>query len=255
MSSSESMPIGEFMASWRERAAEHRRRMDTDPAYRAEVEEQERKEAEEEQKRIAEMREKARLDAIRSRRIRIGIPQRAWSTLDAPAETAAMAAAMEFALKGPETLLVLAGGVGCGKSIAAWAAAEEFAKAAEERRGNGFGAMPCSRPDARTLKAIDLARAGSFDREFWDALEEPRLLIIDDLGTEPLDEKGWALANLLALLDTRYDALSKTILTTNLPMPRFRARYCEDGGRLLDRLREVGAFMEITDASLRRSIA
>lgn len=243
-------PISSHLRDWQKRIEEHRQRMETDPEYRAKVEADEKLRKEEDEKREREQQEKSRLAQIKSRRARAGIPPRVWPMLDAPKETASLRAAVDFA-GSDGTLLVLAGGVGCGKTVAACAAAEAYAIAAERKRGNGYGLYECSVRDAAFTKAMELARAGSFDREFWDALEAPRFLVVDDLGTEPLDEKGWALANLAALLDARYDALTKTVLTTNLPFARFKARYCQDGGRLQDRIVEVGSFVEITDASFR----
>lgn len=180
-----------------------------------------------------------RQDRLRCREV-AGMPERVRNMLTTVTNTAAVESAREF-ISGSRTLLVLAGGTGCGKTVAGCVAIDEYL----QRDGYRF------RRVGRFVKAIDLVRAGTFDAEFWEGHERSPLLVIDDLGTEPLDEKGWALANLAALIDKRYDACRKTILTTNLDVARFKARYCNDGGRLADRIREAGAFIEFDGKSLR----
>lgn len=169
------------------------------------------------------------------------IPERVIPLLANADDTDAVRKVLEF-VDGRKTLLVLAGGTGCGKTVAACVGLDSWVIVE-----NGT-----VRRVGRFVKSIDLVRAGTFDGDFWDDLAEASMLVIDDLGTEPLDEKGWALANLAALIDQRYDANRKTILTTNLDVARFKARYCNDGGRLADRIREAGAFVEFDGASLRR---
>lgn len=170
------------------------------------------------------------------------MPERVLRLLGLARATDAVKAVREFLANDSRTLLVLAGGTGCGKTVAACVGLDEYLllEGWSYRRAGRF------------VKAIDLVRAGTFDREFWDGYAATPMLVVDDLGTEPLDEKGWALANLAALIDKRYDACRKTILTTNLDVAKFKARYCAaDGGRLIDRLREAGAFVEFDGASLR----
>ena len=55
------------------------------------------------------------------------------------------------------------------------------------------------------------------------------------------------------LMNKRYNAMRKTILTTNLTAEAFKARYCQGsgGGRLGDRLRECGEWVALTGDSLR----
>lgn len=230
-----SKPTWGFVERMRQRAEEHERRMRDDPAYRAEQEAKEQAAADS-ARRIAEWEaERARQAQERVREAH-GIPRRIWHLIDNPAaldDTAALEAVRAFLSSG-KTFLVLAGGVGPGKTVAgAWAS---------EQRGGLF------------VKAIDLVRTGTYDEERWDELRGARLLTIDDLGTEPRDEKGWAAANFEALIDHRYDWIRPTILTTNLPFDAFRTRYLTaDGGRLNDRFREVGEFVELTDASRRKA--
>jgi DNA replication protein DnaC len=229
--------ISERLAFLRERADEHRQRMETDPEYRAKVAADELNREEEAKREAAEWRKRTARWEIEDARKSARIPARVWPLLDEGLEpTPAVKAVRDF-MEGRETLLVLAGGVGCGKTVAACEAAERVALK--------------QNPLVVFVKAIDLVRAGTFAESFWNELRYAHLAIIDDLGTEPLDEKGWALASLHSLLDARYDDLAKTILTSNLSLDAFLARYGADGGRLRDRLRESGSFMEIAGGSRR----
>lgn len=149
--------------------------------------------------------------------------------------TEAVKTVTEF-MNGEKTLLVLAGGVGTGKSVAS---------------GDACGKVR----SARFIKAMDLLRIGIYGEaaeKFARECKTVALLVIDDLGTEPRDEKGYAAANFEAAMDYRYDAQLKTILTTNLDFDAFKKRYCDGGGdRFMDRLREVGTFHGLTGKSLR----
>lgn len=165
-----------------------------------------------------------------------GIPERLWAMLHdgAPDEpigplaarpTAALDAVSRFlAPDDPKTSLVLTGPVGSGKTVGAvWGAT-----------WNG----------GRVVKALDLVRAGLYpaDPGFWPRLERERVLVIDDLGTEPLDGKGFGLAAIEDLIDRRYDGARKTIATTNLTKDAFRARF---GERVWRRLVEAGRWVEL----------
>lgn len=166
----------------------------------------------------------------RRRRDAAEIPPRVAACLDAAKVTDALAAVQRF-LGTDRTFLVLAGAVGCGKTIAACSALDA--------KGGKF------------VKAAAITRA-RFDDERWEALLRASVLVVDDLGTESMDAKGWAAGALAELFDYRYDWQSKTILTTNLDADAFKARYCEqDGGRFLSRLREAGVFEAIAQGSLR----
>jgi DNA replication protein DnaC len=230
--------IAEVAARLRALAEEHEARMREDPEYRAAQErlELEREQGEREQRAVDDARGRVRRN---DRRRASGIPERALRLFDAPSallETEALLAVRQF-MAARKTFLVLAGGVGPGKTIAAsWAV--------DEARG-------------RLVKAMRLTRTGTYGdaaEAFWRELGEAPLLAIDDLGTEPRDDKGWAEANFAALLDERYDREAPTILTTNLTLDRFREMYLSaDGGRLLDRFREVGEFYGLAGESLRGS--
>lgn len=212
---------------------EHQRRMLTEPAYRLQVEEGRKAEEEREKNQGQEVDRQLR----RGRMERGGVPARVMPLMDEPEATQAVQAVIRFLHPdNPRTLLVLAGGVGTGKTVAAcWAIGHD---------GGKFE------------KAIELVRHGLFEPEYWEGLKRAQLLVVDDLGTEPRDEKGYAAANLDALLDYRYDAQRPTILTTNLAKPDFELRYCAGTGiRTLDRLKEVGTFVGLSGGSMRKPFA
>lgn len=258
--------VVDAVSGLRERLAEHVRRLESDPEYLAEhqrtmAEEARREEAERRAKWEASQVE-ARKSRIAAYRVEWGIPPRVIALLDGVGDTDAVRKARAFMDESnPRTLLVLSGGTGCGKTVAACVAldyATAYDPYLRQRLVTPGETRPAQRFNSpgRFVKAIDLVRAGTFDGAFWESLEDASVLVIDDLGTEPLDEKGWALANVAALLDGRYDSLRKTILTTNLPLTAFKARYCAaDGGRLYDRLRESGVYVELAGQSLRQPVA
>ena len=146
-------------------------------------------------------------------------------------DTRAMAAVRAF-MASESSALVLAGGKGCGKSTAAvWAIAE--------RRAGHF------------RYAGELAGLSRDDDERRKITRAP-LLVIDDLGVEYLDDKGWFAAFFDEVIVRRHDNELKTIITTNLPKAKFSARYRSE--RVLDRL-ATGMFVEIPEGSMRGEAA
>jgi DNA replication protein DnaC len=124
-------------------------------------------------------------------------------------------------------LVVLQGGVGCGKTCAA--------------------ALWATKVDAHWVTAKALARMSAYDDEAKN-LEKRRHLVIDDLGTEYADAKGFFLSNLDGLIDARYADELPTVITTNVAADEFKARY---GARIADRIRGAGAWVEVGGTSLR----
>jgi len=207
-------------------AAQREERMRSDPEYR--LAEERRLEAEE-RRRMETAENERRMDVERRRR-QADVPPRLWPLLDRGLDSEAAKAVDDWLATG-RTFLVLAGQIGCGKTAAACSAID--------LRGGRF------------VKASAVTRA-RFDDTAWLRTLEARTLVVDDLGTEPLDAKGWAAGALAELFDSRYDWERPTILTTNLDADSFRARYCDqDGGRFLSRLREVGRFVVVAQGSLR----
>lgn len=168
-------------------------------------------------------REQARVVRIRVRAAWIdsGVPERVMRTLEAKREATAAIAAVDTYLKGEATFLVLAGGPGTGKTTAA---ADALMRAVKPDYGLF---VPASRCGQLGLFADD-------DRELLDSMKRVTCLVLDDLGTEFLSENSVWRGLVDGLLDARYSAMKRTIITTNLDIPAFGERY---GKRAADRLK------------------
>ncbi len=129
--------------------------------------------------------------------------------------------------------VVLCGGVGCGKTVAAAMALAD--------RGAG-----------RFVTAFGLTRLSPYDEGEMDELETTPLLVLDDLGSEYQDAKGFLRAFLDGLVNARYDAGLRTIATTNLKAAEFADRY---GARIADRIKQTGCFVELQGKSMRAAPA
>lgn len=202
---------------------EHERRLREEPEYQAQVE----RDLDEDHKR----ERRAWLLRMDAR----GVPVKdqiaiADDTLDG--RTASMKAVLDFVARpGLMLMLVLAGPCGTGKSTAA-----------------GWLVGVWEHGDARFVTATALSRMSTYDAKVMAPIEGCSLLVIDDLGVEFADAKGFAMSTLDALINQRYADQLPTIMTTNLTADGFKARY---GERLADRLRETGAFVWCGGASLR----
>lgn len=255
-----------LMARVRERQEEHERRMREDPAYRAEQEALEAKRREEE---AAEQRRKAseQREALAKVRRTKGVPEFTWRHLDAfragrmdaPGAAAEALGWVNRFLSGEAgwLFLFLAGKPGLGKSVAA----ARFADAPWTETESDWQGEPrqvTREVGARFVTAEELAKLGTFGEgaETWDVVRNTPRLVIDDLGVERLDDKGWALANLLGLFSHRHAHGLRTVVTMNINRSAFEARYAaHDGGRLRDRLTESGWFVALEGPSLRRRLS
>lgn len=205
-------------ADWKERFTalnERMRRNLADPAYQAKVAAME-----------AEAARDSENQRVWTRRYR-GIPRSFDLPLDQPRPTPALAAVQGF-VTSEKQILLLAGEVGLGKSVAA-AAGVEMAM-------------------GRFVSAIEIAQANLYDgsmRKFFS----PPLLAVDEVGVEPLDQGGWAEAKLYDVINGRLQANKKTILVTNLPPADFLSRYPDK--RLKDRLRAHADVALLKGASMR----
>ncbi len=80
-------------------------------------------------------------------------------------------------------------------------------------------------------------------------LKQCRALVIDELGTEYLDGKGYWLSFVKWLVNARIEGAGLTVITTNLDAQEFRQRY---GELVYDRLREAARWFDLeTDTSMR----
>lgn len=134
-------------------------------------------------------------------------------------------------------VLVLSGGIGTGKTLAACWWAEKGAKPGTPFPGSVF------------MTAAELARWPRYDMAKMSALLERPHLVIDDLGTEYMDDKGNFMAVLDEVIGTRCANMRRTVITTNLSAKGFRERY---GARITDRIVECGRFVSIAGDSLRK---
>lgn len=165
---------------------------------------------------------------------RCGAPERQLALSLAPDDSGPMSVVRAW-LSGNTPCLVLAGGVGTGKTVAALWGLRQLA-------------YRLGRPVY--LRAADLPRFGAFgdSASRFDDVRKAGALVVDDLGTEALGD--WGSANMTELVDHRYSALrARTIITTNLGPTELVARY---GERVADRLRE-GAIVAGTGSGSKRA--
>jgi hypothetical protein len=138
--------------------------------------------------------------------------------------------ALEWLESGAQ-LLVLAGSVGTGKSLAAAKVLHDWRLASATL--NPWGKLVPF--DGRLwIAAPHLARLQPWADEVRE-LDDPGLLVLDDLGEEEATPKS--LSTISTVLTSRFAEGRRTIVTTNLAQSTFRDRY---GDRLVDRVRECG---------------
>jgi hypothetical protein len=99
------------------------------------------------------------------------------------------------------------------------------------------------------VTAAHLARWPRYDNAEMDRLLKCRRLVLDDLGTEYMDEKGNFMAVLDEVIADRYANERPTLITTNLTVEEFRDRY---KNRIADRIRDNGKFLSVVGDSRRR---
>jgi len=179
----------------------------------------------------------------------IGLPPRAVEiVLAGPQATVAIEA-----VHGAEDICILLGAPGTGKTIAAVARVHEYLfdvanwskHDPREYQTRPYFRRP--RPIWRT--AGQLARIDHYKQAEIDRVGKVPLLVIDDLGAEFNDSKGFFASLLDEVIDLRYSSRRSTIITSNLAAPGFAARY---GVRIVDRIREGGRFVGCGAESLRR---
>jgi DNA replication protein DnaC len=213
---------------------EHFRRLENDPQYRAEIEQQEA----EDRRRVEE---EERQERERSRRWEMevaGIPRKDVERLAADElhRTKALEYAQAWYASGKK-LLVLSGGVGIGKTTAlGWLASREWPSPRYRRPGR-----------VRFIEAFRLRRADRFDDKAMLEIEGVAFLAIDDIGSEYSASAAWP-SFIDGLVNYRYAAELPTAMSTNLTAAQFKAAF---GARVADRMREVGTFVEIAGESLR----
>lgn len=165
---------------------------------------------------------------------RMGVPALVIEILErSNLETPAAKFVTEF-LEADKSILLLLGGPGTGKTIAAASALIEA-----PTHSSVF------------VQATDVARLSDFNVEHaheLDRVTEARFLVLDDLGAEHAND-FWV-SRLDGIINHRYARKLRTIITSNLDAPRFKKQY---GERIADRIRQVGIVRSCGDKSMRRA--
>jgi hypothetical protein len=184
---------------------------------------------------------------------KIGVPERALSVARSPRVTPAIQA---VAALHPHGMLILSGGVGTGKTVAAGRWILDYVEAKpmwrfgrdknidDETTGYMFEFLG----NAHWASSAELARVDHYDPRALAVYRECERLVIDDLGTEFMDAKGFFLSLLNEIVDERYSRQLATVMTTNCGQDDFSKRYRE---RIVDRVREAGQWFACGDESLR----
>jgi hypothetical protein len=133
---------------------------------------------------------------------------------------------------GDKTVLVLLGGTGAGKTLATCWIAQQFGG-----------------PRPGWIRAGGLERAGRYDRDLHQWIAERTLLVVDDLGVEFMDGKGAFLSVLDELVDAAWCRNGRLVLTSNLSVEAFAARY---ESRIWSRICDVGMVGNCGGKDLRR---
>lgn len=167
-------------------------------------------------------------------------------------ETAALAAVRSPSV--PQ-ILVMAGDIGVGKSLAAawWLLAPCLpgVPLRLRHRAEPQPVDPWRRATSAPLclTSARLARWERYDDKAIAKLLNAERLVVDDLGTEFADAKGSTVATFDEVINHRWSNRRPTVLTTNHTAASFKAQY---GERIADRIREDGGFLALAGASLRR---
>lgn len=134
--------------------------------------------------------------------------------------------------------LLLCGSYGNGKTTLAKAIARLIGFVSEHELGYG------NRKVMKLYTAKEVCRICSAGEKFKEQYDEysrlfrEPMLIIDDLGEEPLEVMVYGMIHtpIVDLISERYAAQRMTIVTTNLEADGLKEKY---GGRIYDRLREM----------------
>lgn len=195
----------------------------------------------------AERQERARQQALQATENRIrqaiaGLPIVEEMTAAIVADTIGATPAVSTVQRwrgaqGKSTLLLL-GGVGCGKTVAAaWAIAHEV-------RHNRYH----SAQYAKMRDAANLFRAGfGEDLKAFEKMLECGLLVIDELTTERDADLGRACLH--EIIDWRGSKGAPTLLLANRTKAEIAKHY---DPRTIDRLRECAAVVELVGKSMRK---
>lgn len=164
---------------------------------------------------------------------RSGVGERSLHAATDPHDWDAVVETRRWLATGTQTWLVLVGGKGTGKSVAAtWAVREA-----------------CKRGDSAFFRrASEVARLSTFDAgaDELTRLRKCALLVVDDLGTENLTAHAQGL--FFEIFDVRHENHLRTIITSNVGRQQLKERL---GERLTDRLKSDGRIIELHGESKR----
>lgn len=188
--------------------------------------------------RLQEAERRERIEARLSERLQLAnAGERSTRHALAPEPRPALEAVRSwFDAKPRPWALVLCGTTGTGKTVAGvWAMAESLrnGETVASRTPTDIGRMPLYRSARERDEFKHLSRAID-------------LLLIDDLGAYPLTESGRGL--LLELLNARYEASARTVMTSNLDARQLQALL---GERTWDRFRDGGRVVDVSGQSMR----
>jgi len=184
----------------------------------------------------------------------MGIPSRTLAAANVAEQTQAVKAVIE---SGESEMLILSGGVGCGKSVAAAKWLIDYVRdegqwslsRSTDYEDNTIDYYYRPRGSAVWVSATQLSRIDHYDQEGVSKFTRCARLVIDDLFVEYMDAKGFYLSLLDEILNERYANQRATVMTTNFDAEHFKARY---GERITDRIREAGRFFGCGSESMRR---
>lgn len=150
-------------------------------------------------------------------------------------------------------LVVLAGPVGIGKTVAATFLALMMVESKTYKLGERD--LVNRKPPRFWFVPAQLIIDNAYDKKAV-AQDMPvmrlkdcnDILIVDDLGREFVKKRGWSLSVVDEFFDARYRNKLPTIATTNMDEQEFKERY---GDRVWDRFREWGKWIWTPGESLR----
>ena len=171
----------------------------------------------------------------------VGVPKKTREAALGELETnSALGQVRSWAQSG-QTMLVIGGDHGIGKSVAAaWWMAQTVRDV-----------TPTPKTQRRWWWPMALVRKGAYS-ESIEQLHQVSSLVIDDASAEFSDEKGFFASIFTELINARYEAQLPTLLTANGNPAVFRSRY---GERFFDRLCEVGSWVSVIGKSYRKRAA
>ena len=124
--------------------------------------------------------------------------------------------------------LMMTGGVGCGKTHVAVAILQAIIR-------RGFSGLYYNMPDLLSdIRATFNDNSDLSESDLLDEVNEPDLLVLDDLGAETA--KDWVNDRLYLIVNRRYESCKAIIVTTNLELGELTNKL---GERTVSRLCEM----------------